>query len=197
MHLPLILVLLAQAEVPPGIVRGELIAVTSADFSVRMADQREVKCTYSTRTWFERDTQRIEPAAMKQGDRIEMVADRQNGCFARSVHVLDNTPVKQIPGRRPSLKREYSSPTEAFAPRGELTFAGIVTGLEADKLTIRTRAQGNHTFLIRHDTRFMSEGLRQTREQLASGTRVFVRAGRNLEGQVEVYSVIWGEILKP
>lgn len=192
------LVLIAQGQFPVGIVRGTLVGQAERTLTVRLADQRELPCSYNARTWFERDTQRIEPSVIRAGDRLEMVADRQDGnCYVRSVKVLDNTPIKPIPGRRPSLKREYSSPTEAFAPRGEMTFTGIVIDMKEDQLTIRTRTQGNHTFLIRHDTRFMTEGLRQKREELATGTRVFLRAGRNLEGQVEAYSVVWGDILKP
>ena len=32
---------------------------------------------------------------------------------------------------------------------------------------------------------------------LKPNTRVFVRAGRNLDDDLEVYQVIWGEILEP
>ena len=188
----------SASQYPAGIVRGELVSVQQASLLLRLADGREQTCAFGPKSWFERDSQRIEPAALRPGDRLEMVADRQGGgCFARSIHILENPPLKQVPGRRPSLKREYPSPTESFAPRGDFTLSGIVTELGEERLTIRTRAQGNHTFLIRHDTRFLSEGLRQTRADLGTGKRVFIRGGTNLEGQVEAYSVAWGEILKP
>jgi hypothetical protein len=32
---------------------------------------------------------------------------------------------------------------------------------------------------------------------LKPNTRVFIRAGKNFEDQVEAYQVIWGEILHP
>jgi len=32
---------------------------------------------------------------------------------------------------------------------------------------------------------------------LKPNTRVFVRAGKNLEDQIEAYQIVWGEILQP
>ena len=95
------------------------------------------------------------------------------------------------------MKREYSSPTERIAPRGDITVTGLVTNMSGQWLTLRTRSEGIQRFLLRHDTRYVGEGLRVDRESLHAGTRVFVRAGRNFEGVVEAYQVIWGEIMKP
>ncbi len=78
-----------------------------------------------------------------------------------------------------------------------MTFAGVVTQLTPELLVLRTRSEPRQTLLLRSDTRFMSEGQRVERADLHVNTRVFVRAGRNLDNEVEVYQVIWGDIVRP
>ena len=39
-------------------------------------------------------------------------------------------------------------------------------------------------------------GLPLERSNLEPQTRIFVRAGRNLDGDVEAYTIVWGEILE-
>ncbi len=198
--LALVLLTIAQFIEPKmGIVRGPLVARQGAHLMVETAPGQQVDCVYDLKTWMERDGQRIESGALATGDRLEIVLDRrgETGCYARTIHVLDIPPQNTVPGRRPSLKREYSSPTERIAPRGDITVTGLVTDMSGQWLTLRTRSEGIQRFLLRHDTRYVGEGLRVDRESLHSGTRVFVRAGRNFEGVVEAYQVIWGEIMKP
>jgi hypothetical protein len=191
---------LAQWEPPIGIVRGQILSKPLGSLRVQVAEGREIKCVYDSKSWFEREAQRIEAAALDTGDRVEMVVDRSaNGqqCYARTVRVIVTPPQPLGPGQRPSLRRESTSPTEAFAPRGDMTFTGIVTDLSKQWMTIRTRAGVQEKFLLRDDTRYMSGGLRLEHAQLVPATRVFVRAGRNFEGVVEAYQVVWGEIVKP
>ena len=54
----------------------------------------------------------------------------------------------------------------------------------------------NHVGTLR-DTRFREDGLRVEPSSLHSSTRVFVRAGKNLDGEIEAYEIVWGEILTP
>jgi hypothetical protein len=195
-----VLTLLCQLFPEPkmGILRGPLVSREGKVLRVEVAAGQIAECAFDIRTWMERDGQRIEAAALAVGDRVEIVADRNpKGCYIRTIHVLDIPSQNTVPGRRPSMKREYSSPTERYAPRGEMTQTGLVMELSDKWLTIRTRADGAKQFLLRHDTRYVGEGMRTDRESLAHGTRVFVRAGRNFEGVVEAYQVIWGEIMKP
>ena len=195
-----VLALIAQFGAQPmmGIIRGPLISREGCILLVEIAEGKQTTCTFDIRTGMERDGQRIEAAALAVGDRLEMVTDnRPGGCYIRTVHVLDVPVQNQGPGRRPSMKREYSNATERFAPRGDMTATGLVVELSDAWITIRTRGEGNKQFLLRHDTRFVGDGMRTVREALARGTRVFLRAGRNFEGVVEAYQVIWGEILKP
>jgi hypothetical protein len=196
--LVLVLTIAQFMEPKMGIVRGPLLARTGQILKIQVAEGQQVDCSFDIKTWMERDGQRIESAALAVGDRLEMVTDRRDtGCYARTIHVLDVPSQNTIPGRRPSMKREYNSPTERYAPRGDMTATGLVVDISDRWLTIRTRADGTKRFLLRHDTRFVGEGLRTERESLVPSTRVFVRAGRNFEGVVEAYQVIWGEIMKP
>jgi hypothetical protein len=91
----------------------------------------------------------------------------------------------------------YEDPTQSIAPRGTLTFTGMVLRRDDDGLVLRTRANGEKWILVRHDTRFKEDGLRVEPSSLHSSTRVFVRAGTNLDGEVEAYEIVWGEILTP
>jgi len=181
-----------------AVLRGPLTSIDAAMIRLEVAVGQIAECKFDIRTSMERDGQRIEVAALAVGDRLEIVADqRPTGCYARTLHVLDVPSQNPIAGRRPSMKREYSSPTDRYAPRGDMTATGLVLDLSEQWLTIRTRTEGNKQFLLRHDTRYVGEGLRTARETLARSTRVFVRAGRNFEGVVEAYQVIWGDIMKP
>lgn len=196
----ILLLTLAQfAEPKMGIVRGPLVSREASRLRVEIAAGQTVDCIFDVKTWMERDGQRIEAGALAAGDRLEMVTDRrgETGCYARTIHVLDIPEQNPLPGRRPNMKREYGGPTERLAPRGDMTATGLVMDVSDKWLTIRTRSEGVKRFLLRHDTRFVGEGMRTERASLGVTTRVFVRAGRNFEGVVEAYQVIWGEILKP
>jgi hypothetical protein len=63
-------------------------------------------------------------------------------------------------------------------------------------LTLKTRA-GDYTLLRRADTLYIAQGMHADPLSLRVNMRVFVRAGRNLEGAIEAYQVVWGEILSP
>jgi hypothetical protein len=196
-------IVLGQIAAPIGIVRGELVGwsgtVSRGDMQVRGSDGNVVTCGFDGKTYFEKDSQRIAPAAMAGGDRIEMVADRTPGataCYARTVHVIDPTVLRRAPNPRIRF-REAPNPTEKFAPRGDLTFAGVVVRVNPDSLVLKTRAEGEKILLLRADTRYFGEGLRVEPGALQVRTRVFVRGGRNLDGDVEAYQIVWGEILQP
>lgn len=181
----------AQIEPPIGILRGELVSANSAAFEMRAADQIVYRCGYDYRTYFERENLRITAANITAGETVEVVADHKPGsqvCYARTVHVID-------PNLKSRRWRPSPSPTESFAPRGELTYSGFVVRQDVQCLTIRTR-QGDVKLLKRLDTRYLGEGQRADAIGVAINTRVFIRAGRNLDGDIEAYQIVWGQILK-
>lgn len=196
-------VLGAQGPAPVGIVRGTFVSFDGTpvrgDMQVRTADDHVYQCSYDARTFFDRDNQRISIPGIAHGERVELVADRPDGpdtCYARTVHVVLTPPAKPLPGGRPALTPPYS-PTETFAPRGDMTFTGIVMKLTPDEVTIRTRSNGMKTIVLRRDTRYIGEGFRVNPDALAINTRVFIRAGHNYLNQVEAYQIVWGEMLTP
>ena len=195
--------MVAQENAPVGILRGDLLAWTgtarTGELTFRNAENRVYQCSFDGKTYFERANQRIAVAAMQAGDRIEILADRKDGtglCYARTIHVLDLQPAGLIGGIRPRL-RTSSRPTELFAPRGDMTFAGVVLRISPDLLMLRMRTNEHRTIHLRSDTRFLSEGQSLDRSNLEVNTRVFIRAGKNLDDEIEAYQVVWGSILEP
>jgi len=185
---------------PIGIVRGDVVAwngsTRSGELKIRNPENTVYACLYDGRTYFERDHQMIAVAGLAPGDPVEVVADRKPGsvtCYARTVHVVDTHAQRLLPGMRPRLRASYS-PTESFAPRGDMAFGGVVARRGLWTLTLKTR-NGEETILLRPDTRYMGGGIRLDAAALQVNTHVFVRAGRNVEGDVEAYQVVWGEIL--
>jgi hypothetical protein len=190
-------------QAPIGIVRGELITwqatAGAGELNVKTLEGHVYQCSFDKKTYFERDNQLVTPGAMQAGDRLEIVSDRKPGsqlCYARTVHVLDPAAARLGPGGGPRFRRERS-PTESFAPRGDMTFAGVVVRVDHDLLTLRTRADGEKLILLRQDTRYIGDGQRVDADGLKRNTRVFIRAGRNLDNDVEAYQVVWGEIVQP
>ena len=84
-----------------------------------------------------------------------------------------------------------------MALRGNITVAGVVLQVADGVLVLRTRSNELRRILLRPDTRYFGEGQPLTVSGLPLSTRVFVRAGRNLEGNVEAYQIVWGSILEP
>lgn len=193
----------AQDNAPIGVLRGELLAWAGAaragDVTFRTAEDHLYRCTFDGKTYFERSNQRIVVSAMRKGDRVEVVADHKDGtglCYARTIHVIDAPVVRPLPGTRPRL-RVTSNPTELFAPRGDMTFAGVVLGINPEVLLLRTRSNEHKTIHLRTDTRYLSDGQALNRKNLEVNTRVFIRAGKNLDDEIEAYQVVWGDILEP
>jgi len=64
-------------------------------------------------------------------------------------------------------------------------------------LYLRSRAGERSAIRLRPDTRFLMEGQPSELGSLRANLVVFVRAGKNLDNEVEAYQVVWGEILQP
>jgi len=193
---------MAQEIAPIGIVRGALVECDSAHLTVSAEENHIFRFLTDARTFIERDHLRIYCDKLSKGERLEVVSDRSPDPgvrYARLISVVN-------PGTRSARRRAlmairapvpYDDPTVTIAPRGSLTFTGVVLSLNADGLVLRTRVDGEKWILVRRDTRFRADGLQVEPASLRSSTRVFVRAGRNLDGEIEAYEVVWGEILAP
>ena len=175
-------VLHAQQTMPVGILRGSLVAWQNGSLSVRQADGAVYDCSYDNHTLFQRNQWPIQSSELAGGEPVEVVSDRwpaTRACYVRMVSVVYALP--KSPRRRVPV-------AEVWVPRGYLTYSGLVVKNEDSKITLKTRS-GPRTLRLRPDTRYSEAS------QPLLNKHVFVRAGRNLEGVLEAYQVMWGEIL--
>jgi hypothetical protein len=192
---------LAQEDAPPGLLRGEFVSWSGTprggDFTFRSTTHQLYSCSYDQKTYIERWNQRITFAGADKGDRLELISDHRLGsvaCYARMVQILDVPPAHAVAGVRPRLRSP--SPIAALAPRGNMTVAGVVLRVFPELLVLKLRS-GEHAFVcLRSDTQYLAQGQPSAAGSLRANTLVFVRAARNLDGEVEAYQVIWGEILQ-
>ena len=192
-------------DLPPvRILRGLLIEWDmqglAGEFSVRQSDNHVQRCRVTPETYMTRQTigLRVRPEGVKPGDFLEVVADLRNGpsrCQALTIYVGVSDPERRIP--RLPLPSQPSRMMETLAPRGRLTFAGVVQRLEPNLMVVQTRNDGAMAFQLRTDTLFSAEGRLVDRDKLQVHTHVFVRAGNGLYGEMEAYQVVWGDILLP
>jgi hypothetical protein len=186
-ELPVALLLLgaalhAQQIMPVGILRGSLVAWQEGSLSVRQADGAVYDCAYDNHTLFQRNQWPIHSTDLTGGEPVEVLSDRKpatRACYVRMLSVVYATAKSP---RRPA------PPREVWVPRGFLSYSGLVVKNEDSKITLKTRA-GTRTLLLRPDTRYS-----EAAEPLIN-KHVFVRAGRNVQGALEAYQVMWGEIL--
>jgi len=193
--------LMAQELAPIGIVRGALSNCDANHLTLHDDDNHTLRFVIDGRTFIERDYQRVSCSKLGIGDRMEIVSDRSSepgARYARMARVMTfearQRPRLVILPRAP-LHRD--SPTLRFAPRGNITFSGIVLRRENAGLLLRTRADGEKWIRLNYDTLFHKDGLQVDLSYLNSGTRVFVRADADLQGEIQAHEVVWGEILSP
>jgi hypothetical protein len=178
--------LLAQQPMPVGIVRGDFVARSGSEFEIRDVQSILYSCLFDSRTFFERERQAIAVTELRAGDPVEVLADRRPGtdaCYVRIVQVVD---------RRVLPLRVAPKPVESLAPRGNLTFAGRVVHSDQTRMTMRTR-DGEISLILRYDTRYIDDGLRVDSATRLVNRHVFVRAGRNVEGKIEAYQIMWSD----
>jgi hypothetical protein len=195
--------LMAQQNLPVGIVRGHLLALqdrpgkrgitSSGEFTLQAADGSVYGCQYDTHTLFQRDRDVVRAEALRPGDPVEVVSDRRSGgCYTRVLSVTYAAPAKRVGTTRRSVGR-----LEDLPARGYLTVSGLVVRHSEGSMTVRTRS-GIATLSLRADTRFSSDGVRLGSPESILNKHVFIRAGRNLDGTLVAYQVMWADsLLKP
>jgi hypothetical protein len=93
--------------------------------------------------------------------------------------------------------RQRRSVTDQIFPRGNVVQAGIIVRLTPELIVLRTRHDGEQTFLLRQDTRYLDSGMATDFSKLETNIHVSVRAGMNLDNKLEVFQIIWGRIDGP
>ena len=184
----------AQDQAPGGVVRGQAIHINVGKIHIQTPGGISYLCGFDNYTYMERDGVRIAPGALRAGDSVELITERRvDACYARTLRVL--------PARRPTstkpLATRHRTVLDHVYPRGNLTFAGVVIRLSPEVMVLRTREEPEKLVVLRDDTRFMAGGFPVEPTALSVNTRVFVRAGRNIDNDIEAYQVIWGEIAGP
>jgi hypothetical protein len=188
---------LATPEMPSGFVRGAMAgwdgSATTGQLTVRAGDGSLSSCGYDFRSWFERAHEHIAVTKLVTGDPLEVLADRKPGsraCYVRMVKVIEPQPLT-----RPTRMAQVKPPDPPLL-RGDRTLSGLVIRREGQALSIKTRT-GERALVLRPDTAYFGDGLRQDASALAINTHVFIRAGRDEYGRTVAYQVMWGEILEP
>ena len=191
----------AQELAPIGIVRGTLADCDDVEVSVRTADHHLYRFVVDEKTFIERDHFRIPCSQLDKSEPLEIVSDRSAEPGMRYARLITVVEPEERARRRALVAARapvpYEDPTLNIVPRGTLTLTGVVLRVDGDGLMLRTRGYGEKWILVRRDTHYRQDGLVVELSNLHSSTRVFVRAGPNLEGEIEAYEVVWGEILTP
>jgi hypothetical protein len=183
-----------QAEdVAVGVHSGYISDIQKTTFHLRTVQGKEFQCTYDFRTWFEQSRLRVPPTAFQPTDLVEVVADRRliegRPCYIRTVRLADPTPKETA-----RMRISYNAVTNNWYPRGEFQWGGVVSQVNQTHLVLRTRSEGYKPLLLRRDTRYMEDGVVSNLQRLRPNEHISVRAGKNFEGHLEVYQVVWGNV---
>lgn len=164
-------------------------------FVFRTADERLHKCAFSGKTYFEEDHKRAAITSIAVGQKLEVLSERipePPTCRALIVRV-----VLPIPSSGRPRAHSASFSTEPLVPRGNLIYTGVIVRRDEDAFLLRTRAGQSHWIQLRKDTRLSDAGSLTNRDRLPLNRPVQIRAGRSFENELEAFSIVWGEILKP
>lgn len=206
MRLLLLLVpTLLAAQTP---IRGVLLErdpqPTSGQFSIRLTTNEVLRFQFDPKTTVLRDSQPSEIGRLKPGEKVEVSADPIPGLvlrYARVISAVGEPLPAPVPPRPPSslsrLRSANRYAEERLLPTGNLTYAGVVSRMTPERLVLHTRDGREQPLLLRKDTRYLLNGDLVDPATLKLNTRVFIRAGKDLWDQIEVYQVIWGKILAP
>ena len=193
----------AQESAPPGLIRGDFVSFSgtaeSGQLIFHTAGNHVYSCTYDHKTYIERDNRRITFAAVDKGDRLEVVTDYLDDsgvCYARMVQIADLRNPFLAPGVR-QRPRMPGLPVEVYRPHGDITVAGLVLRVSSDSLLLKSRSGDRETIHLRPDTQYSGDGQAADARSIRLNTLVFIRCGKNLDGDLEAYHVVWGKILQP
>jgi hypothetical protein len=197
-------VLFAQQNPSANTVQGEILErngdAGKGDFAIRLDNNRVYWCLYDSGTRFERNQYKTTAERILAKDRVELTADMNEEnflCYAREVKVA-NPPVSPLEQEvRQLLRKKPGTLGDLLFPRGNLTYAGVIRKVTPERITVHTRQDGNQVFLVRSDTGYFAGGLPAELSSLVVNTRVYIRAGKSFLNELEVYQVMWGEIIEP
>lgn len=188
-------------DMPTGFFRGALLRWegTAKDGTIIAQNAKgEFQCHYDKLSWLELEKRRVTPDKLIEGDPLEILADHHPGetaCYILTLKVLPPEP----PPSRAKQKAAAAKPAitrPAVVRHGQDYFAGVVTNVTDSMVMIHTR-EGDQTFQLRPDTRYIGNGLRMDHVDVNVNMRISVEAGRNRGGQWEAFQLTWGSITQP
>ena len=192
--------LAAQDGPPLGILRGELLKWDPAgSFNLSTRNSMVRMCSFDAETYLTSKGLKITAEQVRVGHIVEVVVDRRGDpgrCHALTIYVLAELTTRASREYLEALERQRHIIDHIY-PRGKLTFAGIVLESDSGHVVVRTRSEGRKTLQLRNDTRYTDDGRPSDTSMLEVNTRVFIRAGRGIDGKLEAYQVISGGILIP
>jgi hypothetical protein len=184
----------------------------TGQFAIRLATNEVLRYRFDAKTYVVRNDSLIDVPRILPGEKVEVLSDAVAGSplrYARDVHVLSDAPAPVPTALRapasssassafnvPVSREPYAAFDDTFLYTGDMTLSGVVARISADRLVLHTRS-GEQSVEVRNDTRFIDAGAVAAAADLKPNTRVFVKAGKGLYGQVEAYQIIWGDILAP
>ena len=178
-----------------GLVRGIILELLTNEVSVRSAPGDIYRFHFDSRTWIERERERIPGASLRTGELLEVVSDR-GGEYARLIHVLNQTVPR--PPVRPGQFRIFKTREEvSMAIPVIQTYTGVIIELHEGRLILRTRLDGVKTIYLKPDTRCLAGGIEVGPESLLPQMHIFVTTGLNSDAELEASEVIWGNLLQP
>lgn len=190
-------------EMPVGFFRGSMLRWegTAKDGTITAQNANGVfQCRYDKLSWLELEKRRVTPDKLLEGDPLEILADRHPGETACYILTLEVLPPPPPPSRaKAKAKSTTAAAVKPFAARpavirhGKENFAGVVTKVSETLMTIHTR-EGEQTFQLRPDTRYVGNGLKMEPGDVAVNMRLSVEASRTREGDWEAFQLTWGSI---
>ena len=182
-----------------GRLQAKAVEGTDGELTLRTGNLLVWSIRVDAGTRYEWRAKEVSVAETRPGDFLEIEYEsdpRKRAGRGKVVRILEAPWEKRLAeaARLPWL---YRSPTERFAPRGALTFTGVVLRVSDDRLVLLTRKREELVITLRHDTQFAGDGVRVARSELQPNKLVYVRGGRNIDQEIEAYQVVWGKILRP
>jgi hypothetical protein len=192
---------LAQSPQQGAIMRGILLerdaGAASGQFSLRAPDSQVFRYRFDSTTYVENDSKVAGFAALKPGDRIEVVSDADpHGALRYALMVRVLADAAQV---KPAIQGRTAS-TSAVPQRpvfGSVTISGVALALSEGHMVLRLRDGRERRVLLRKDTRYLEDSKVVSPDALKANMRVTVTGGETAYGDVEAYQIFWGRILHP
>jgi hypothetical protein len=171
----------------PDLIQGEVELSPAGQVALKAGD-KSYRCTFG------HDTHRDAGAALaRPGDRLEgwLWQPAEGQCRWLSLRLLARDLT-----HRPRLRLNLN-PLESVIQRGNMMLSGTVVDQSASQIVLRTRDGARQPILLRPDTHVLADGLKVEASSIPRNRLLYVRAGRNLDGKVEAFRIVWGSIVQP